>query len=256
VALEQECAALKEQNERQQARLRDLGAEHAAEKRRLQSRIHEFTALNREDVGASALRGEVDWLRTALARRDEAAALHAARQAAAESGLAAAEKDAGDLRAMLARLEHELADSRAETAALEQALAREAQDGETGGSALPRLDGVCLAYIGGRPAVNAVLARLVAGAGGELLLHDGGIEQRSGTLAAAVSRADEVIFPVDCISHAAMNMLKRLCGQAGVPWHPVRSASVASFVLLVDQLLEQAPAAATPPVSHFCLHHG
>ena len=37
-----------------------------------------------------------------------------------------------------------------------------------------------------------------------------------------------------------MHLIKRLCGQSGVAWHPVRSASVASFVLLIEKLLGQA----------------
>jgi hypothetical protein len=52
-----------------------------------------------------------------------------------------------------------------------------------------------------------------------------------------------------------MHLINRLCGQSGVAWHPVRPASVASFVLLIEKLLGQAPAA-SPPVSSFCLHHG
>jgi hypothetical protein len=33
-----------------------------------------------------------------------------------------------------------------------------------------------------------------------------------------VSRAYVVLFPVDCISHAAMSLIKRLCRQSGKPF--------------------------------------
>jgi hypothetical protein len=49
-------------------------------------------------------------------------------------------------------------------------------------------------------------------------------------LAGLISRADLVVFPVDCISHGAMHAVKRLCGQAGKPYAPLRSAGLASFI--------------------------
>jgi hypothetical protein len=44
-----------------------------------------------------------------------------------------------------------------------------------------------------------------------------------------VSRVDAVLFPVDCISHAAMLLVKRLCRQAGKPLLRLRSAGLAPF---------------------------
>jgi hypothetical protein len=66
-------------------------------------------------------------------------------------------------------------------------------------------------------------------AGAVFLYHDGGIEERGGLLPGLVSRADVVLFPVDCISHAAMLQVKRLCRQAGKKFLPVRSAGLAPF---------------------------
>jgi hypothetical protein len=65
--------------------------------------------------------------------------------------------------------------------------------------------------------------------GAIFLHHDGGIEERSGLLPGLVSRADVVLFPVDCVSHAAMSLVKRLCQQAGKPFMPLRSAGLAPF---------------------------
>jgi hypothetical protein len=44
-----------------------------------------------------------------------------------------------------------------------------------------------------------------------------------------ISRADAVLFPVDCVSHSAMLLVKRICRQSGKPIMPLRSAGVASF---------------------------
>ncbi|MCY1298526.1 hypothetical protein D9M69_489800 [compost metagenome] len=51
-----------------------------------------------------------------------------------------------------------------------------------------------------------------------------------------VAGADVVVFPVDCVDHDSVSMLKRVCQQQGVDYHPVRSASVASFVDLAVRL--------------------
>jgi Uncharacterized protein conserved in bacteria (DUF2325) len=64
----------------------------------------------------------------------------------------------------------------------------------------------------------------------EFLHHDGGVEERKGLLAGSVSRADAIFFPVDCISHDTIAVLKRLCRQTGKPYLPLRSASLTSFI--------------------------
>src|SRR4029453_8850762 len=53
---------------------------------------------------------------------------------------------------------------------------------------------------------------------------------RTGLLAGLVSRADVVMFPVDCVSHDAVATVKRLCRQASKPYVPLRSAGLSSFV--------------------------
>ena len=46
-----------------------------------------------------------------------------------------------------------------------------------------------------------------------LLRHAGGIEHSSSLLPGLISRADVLLFPIDCISHDAVATLKRLCRQ-------------------------------------------
>jgi uncharacterized protein DUF2325 len=93
---------------------------------------------------------------------------------------------------------------------------------------MPRLD-LTLLYVGGQPARVGHLRDLAERAGATFLHHDGGIEERGGLLPGLVSRADAVLFPVDCVSHAAMLQLKRLCRQAGKKFVPLRSAGLAPF---------------------------
>jgi hypothetical protein len=92
-----------------------------------------------------------------------------------------------------------------------------------------RLPNLTLLYVGGRQAQIAHLRMLAERAGATLLHHDGGIEERNGLLQGHISRADAVLFPVDCISHAAMSLIKRLCRQSGKPFLPLRSAGLAPF---------------------------
>lgn len=119
------------------------------------------------------------------------------------------------------------------------------------------MQGKRIAYVGGRPGSHAALKRLVEAAGGELVVHDGGVEDRKGLLAAALPGADIVVFPVDCIDHDSMNALKRICERHGIGYHPLRTASVASFVELIARLHPKHVAQLrNPPPLAFCMRHG
>jgi hypothetical protein len=141
--------------------------------------------------------------------------------------LARALKESEDRAAML------LADTSAlrnEVAALEASLVPAPQDEAEGA---PDLAGRTLLYVGGRPKLVDQLRLFTAGHGGELLSHDGGVEDRTGLLPGLISRADIVFFPVDCVSHLAVEQVKRVCRQLGKPFAPLRSASLASFIAAV-----------------------
>ena len=49
-------------------------------------------------------------------------------------------------------------------------------------------------------------------------------------LASAVTRADAVVFPVDCISHGAANKVKRLCQQSLKPFITLRTSGIGSLI--------------------------
>jgi hypothetical protein len=107
------------------------------------------------------------------------------------------------------------------------------------------LAGMTLLYVGGRANQVASFRALIERAGGSFLHHDGGLEQGTGLLPGLVARADRIAFPVDCISHLAVGAIKRVCRQAGKPYAPLRTASLACLLVwLVEMTAQPAPVAA------------
>jgi hypothetical protein len=92
------------------------------------------------------------------------------------------------------------------------------------------LKGARLLYVGGRHGHIQRIRAFVEEAQAEFLHHDGGVEERKGLLAGIVSRADAIFFPVDCVSHDTVAVVKRLCRQTGKPYLPLRSTSLTSFI--------------------------
>ncbi len=91
------------------------------------------------------------------------------------------------------------------------------------------LEGRCIAYIGGRPRTVSRMRDLVERCRGSLIHHDGGAEQSAETLDGVLVRADIVMFPVDCVSHTAVDKLKTICGRMNKTYLPLSSASYSSF---------------------------
>lgn len=256
VALEAENAALQAKTERQQMRIHEMSRERDTAREALaELQVRAATRADREEDGARHT--QLTSLREALAARDARLALETSRREAAEQRAAADEASLATLRAQLDEA-HALIDAlRAEARAMELA----AQPDEAVGAArtLPQdaLKGRRIVYVGGRPGSHQALKRWVESAGGELGVHDGGIEDRKGLLAAALAGADLAVFPVDCVDHDSMNTLKRVCERHQVTYHALRTASLASFVELMMRLYaDAAPTLTAVPVSRFCLRHG
>lgn len=260
VALEEENAALHAKVERQQARLQEMSAQRDAA-------LKELDAINARQsaqplTAESVLRNEVHELREALAARDERLALHTSRREAAEQRIAAEQASARAMRARLDDLMAMVKTLRAEASAIEQAVQASTDDpAEQTVDTLSMLRHRRLVYVGGRPGSNRAIRRIVETADGEVTMHDGGIEDRKGLLAAALPGAHMVVFPVDCIDHDSVNLLKRICERHHIAYYPLRTASVASFVELIGRLDAQArdvvaPEAAAGDPSRFCLRHG
>ncbi|HEY1609918.1 MAG TPA: DUF2325 domain-containing protein [Paraburkholderia sp.] len=271
VALEAAHTELHAKIDQQQARLQQMSTERDAARQALAEHLSRPVAppaARRDDLEA-----EVASLREALAARDARLAVHTSRREAAEQRAAADEATVRTLRTQLDDA-HALIDAlRAEARAVEAAMQQEDEQEDNVGRVALRdaLKGRRIVYVGGRPGSNHALKRWVASAGGELTVHDGGIEDRKGLLAAALAGADLAVFPVDCIDHDSMNMLKRVCERHQVAYHPLRTASVASFVELMSRLgvsvgvsvsagaqagAAQLPSAPLVPASRFCLRHG
>jgi hypothetical protein len=214
-------------------RLRQLEEEKVEFEARLarkEEQLLETSTARDEAVRALATRVEPPPAVAPPARLDDEATELKARLARCETRRERVEAELVEMRSALsgaqdARRAAELreAELREELDALEARLGAEQGDEPS-----PRLD-LTLLYVGGHTARIGHLRALAEGAGAAFLYHDGGIEERGGLLPGLVSRADAVLFPVDCVSHAAMLRVKRLCRQAGKKFVPLRSAGLAPF---------------------------
>ncbi len=92
------------------------------------------------------------------------------------------------------------------------------------------LFGKCILYIGGREGNICRMCDLVNKMNGRLIHHDGGREDSLAKLKGAISSADAVIFPVDCVSHSSALEAKKLCKKMVKPFVPIRSSSLSSLV--------------------------
>ncbi|WP_077001548.1 DUF2325 domain-containing protein [Variovorax sp. KK3] len=185
---------------------------------------------------------DADWVTLQVQRR-ERAELQAQR---AVDEIRRLQEESDGLRSNLGVLARELH-------AAESQLHRWLADDEASTAAdLDTLKGTRLLYVGGRPSSSQAIREWVERGGGELRRHDGGLEDRKGQLVASIGWADRVLFPVDCIDHDSANSIKRQCLRLGIPFLPLRTASLASFVAA----LSQADAPPRPQHgSHLCLRH-
>ncbi len=98
------------------------------------------------------------------------------------------------------------------------------------------LSGKTLLYVGGRTHQVPKLRKLAEEQGADLLHHDGGLAESSQSLKALAARADAILFPVDCVSHAAASKVKRICKQLGKSYFPLRRSGPVSFAALIERL--------------------
>ena len=263
VALEEENAVLRDKVERQQNRLHEISTERDATIAQLGEQIVKLTAQARPQLSAetAGFAEEVKALQEKLAEANARLALHTCRREAAEQRALQEQETAEALRESRDQALTLLKAVQSECHALERTTLDALDQPDTRRAGLAGVQGKRVVYVGGRPGSNTALKALVTSAGGELIVHDGGVEDRKGLLAAALPGADLVVFPVDCIDHDSMNMLKRVCGRHQVDYHPLRTASVASFIDLITRLNagrsdSQSATTSLRPPSAFCLRHG
>jgi hypothetical protein len=125
-------------------------------------------------------------------------------------------------------LEALVSDLSEENLNLEGAFLRNRQDDDQ--SISLDLTGQCLLYVGGQRHTVHRLRDLVENWNGKLIHHDGGLESSINELASAVTRADTIVFPIDCVSHSAANKVKCICHQTMKPFITLRTSGVGSFV--------------------------
>ena len=223
--LEREVGARDEKIARQEARLRQAALDEAAHAARIDELEAELrrTAVRTIAPPVAAIDDAEAVLKGHLADEQERSRALAVRSDELARALKASEDKVSGLQADVAALQGEVA-------ALEASIVPTSPTDE---ERVADLTGLTLLYVGGRPKLIEQL-RLFAGRyGGELIDHDGGIEDKAGLLPGLISQADIVYFPVDCISHRAAEQVKRVCRQLGKPFAPLRSASLASFIAAV-----------------------
>jgi hypothetical protein len=232
--LESEKAELEAKVERQQQQLRDAVVSRDAMIQDLRRVLAE--RISHERPGAieySVEQTEQIFTDLAADLRRRLAATET-RCARLETKLQACRSDLEAERSARAALDRKDCALREELAGVEAALSGIA--GISSGEPQPRrLSNLTLLYVGGRQAQIGHLRKFAERSGATFLHHDGGIEERGGILQGLVSRADAVLFPVDCVSHAAMLLVKRLCRQLCKPILPLRSAGLASFCAALNQ---------------------
>ena len=151
------------------------------------------------------------------------------------------EREVSELRSAREVALIELRDLGAECEALEHMLASRVP-GEVPAAAgrSPTLDlgGQRIAYVGGRPNLIGHFRNLIEQSNGELIHHDGGVDDSTGRLGRILGQADAVLCPVDCVSHGACLLAKQFCKRRHKPFVALRSAGLSSFVGGLRQVAE------------------
>lgn len=258
-ALERDNIELRERLDRHQVRSLEL----------LEERDKTIAGLKHELIEAGNARSiaspeAADLALAARARAEEgerAAALIAVqtgRRERAEQAAVAAVAEANRLAEELEHLrQHSIALGR-ELAAAEAQLKLNAGEAAPGaGADLDRqLQGRRVLYVGGRPSAMPAIRDLVQRHGGEFRRHGGGLEDRAGLLASAVSWAQVVVFPVDCIDHESVDNIKRICVRQQVRYMPLRSAGIGCFAAAFSAPPADVGGASPSSDRSICPRHG
>jgi hypothetical protein len=245
--LEAENAALQDKVARQQRHLRDAVVQRDATAARLNDMLGKALAARHRDgleTGPADDAGRETAARLVADLRQRLASETARRERAdrrLQSAIAHGEAEKKRCHA-LERQERALRD---EIDSAELALARLLPAREATPDALAEdLSGATLLYVGGRAHQIAQLNELAEKWNAVFLHHDGGIDDRSGLIEAQVARADHTLFPVDCVSHNAVAVIKRVARSTGKPYMPLRSSGLTSFAAALRSIAAQQRIAA------------
>lgn len=117
-------------------------------------------------------------------------------------------------------------------ATLSNLLGMECPESRTESKDCPNKDlcGRCILLVGGRTSLSRHFSHLVEEYNGHFIHHDGGREEGHFKLESTLSKADAVLCPLDCISHEAMNKIKRYCSNNTKQLVMMPRASLSAFV--------------------------
>ncbi len=225
--LEEETAALTATIERQQRQLRDGFTARDATIRRLTDALARKAG---NDAAAVAVTEDTRALAEALADRERRLADELARRERIERRVDKIVTERDEAVRAREHTEEELETLRTELAALEHQIGMLLPSEDRSADDALDLRGACVLYVGGRANQVPRLKGLVERTNGGFLHHDGGLEHNAALLPGLVSRADLVVFPVDCVSHDAANSLKKACRQFGKRYVPLRTSSLAGLL--------------------------
>jgi hypothetical protein len=239
-ALEEQNTQLQTELSAQRRNWRHALAERDTHLRRLEAQLHAVAAARPESEPAAAQPVVVleDAVRDRLAAIEARLAKESERRALAEERWREVQGELAAERERRTAIEAETVDLRAEADALQEQLRRLLGGPRQADDVAPTLDlgGARILVVGARPAQIAHWRVLAERCAGELLHHDGGVEDSIAGLGGLVSRADIVLFPTDCVSHEAMWAVKRLATQLGKPYRAMRGASLAAFTHTLHQM--------------------
>jgi hypothetical protein len=243
--LEAERAELAEKLQRQQMQLREAVVSREAKIQDLNLVL--ARRISSEPAAATADSGEEATLGRLVADLERRLEAETRRRSALEQRLERCLGEAAEERALRIAAEGREGVLRDELTAMEASLATD----EAAPTTRPTsLNGLTLLYVGGRPKQVGHAKSLAERNGATFLHHDGGIEDNGALLAGLVSRSDMAAFPVDCISHDAALMVKRLCRRSAKPFLPLRTSGAGSLLAALDrreiQALRQQAAARIP----------
>jgi cell division protein FtsB len=223
--LERELGERDDKLSRQEARLSESSREHSALLRKIE--VLEMEVRRQEIAARTANELTTGALTTpAVLQRLDAEKAHSSQLAARVAHLEHEIKKTQRFAAALHKQNDQL---QREVTALEAELRPDDAE-QADHSAAGDLHGVTVLYVGGRPGLIEQLKAIVTRRGGTMLAHDGGLEENPAALPGLISRADATLFPVDCVSHAAVGQIKKCCRDGHKPFIPLRTASVASFM--------------------------
>jgi hypothetical protein len=245
--LEEENAALVAKVNRQQTQLRDGFASRDNRIRQLNELIARQAERPPElkSVGP-ANQDEVEALAAVLADLNRKLGQETTRRDRLEQRLNAVSGTLRRTEAALKTAESNRDASDRDIEIIENHFARLLQPGANEGNGTLDLSGRTILYVGGRTHQIPQFKALVERTGACFLHHDGGIEHSPSLLPGLISRADVLCFPIDCISHNAVGIIKRLCRQWQKPYRPLRTASLAALMSsLTTMFTEHAAGAAT-----------